>query len=76
MRANTTVKPSNRLIGDKQPADANASTVECPRGFFGGQKLKTGRYTYRMIDPYNAQSGLDPAGLLGPVRLQAAPSVP
>jgi hypothetical protein len=61
---------ANRLIGDKQPADANARTVECPPGFFGGQKFKTGRYTYSLHDPYNAQSALDSSGLLGPVTLQ------
>jgi hypothetical protein len=61
---------TNRLIGDKQPADANARTVEWPPGLFGGQSLKTGRYTFGMYDPYNAQSPLDPSGLLGPVTLQ------
>ena len=62
---------ANRLIGDKQPADANVRALECPPGFFGGQKFKTGRYTYCLHDPYNAQSPLDPAGLLGPVTLQS-----
>ena len=64
---------ANRLIGDKQPADANMRTVECPPGFFGGQPFKAGRYTYCLHDPYNAQSPLDPAGLLGPVTLQSVP---
>ena len=45
----------NRMIGDKQPADANART--------------TGRYTFSTHDPYNAQSALVPSGLLGPVRV-------
>ena len=61
---------ANRLIGDKQAADANVRTVECPPGFFGGQPFKTGRYTYCLHDPYNAQSPLDPSGLIGPVTLQ------
>jgi hypothetical protein len=61
---------ANRLIGDKQPADANARIVECPPGLFGGQSFKTGRYTYGMHDPYKAQSPLDPSGLIGPVTLQ------
>ena len=61
---------ANRLIGDKQAADANVRTVECPPGFFGGQPFKTGRYTYCLHDPYNAQSPLDPSGLLGPVTLR------
>ena len=30
---------ANRMIGDKQPADANARTVECPPGFLGGKKI-------------------------------------
>ena len=41
---------ANRMIGDKQLADAKARTVECPPGFLGGQKFQTGRYTSaRMI---------------------------
>jgi hypothetical protein len=63
---------ANRLIGDKQPADANVRTLECPPGFFGGQQFKTGRYTYSLHDAYNAQSPLDPSGLLGPVRIISA----
>ena len=47
---------ANRLIGDKQPADANVRTVECPPNFLGGQSIKTGRYTFSTKDPYNAQS--------------------
>jgi hypothetical protein len=60
---------ANRLIGDKQPADANVRTVECPPGFLGGQTIKAGRYTFSTHDPYNAQSQLVPSGLLGPVRI-------
>jgi len=45
----------NRMIGDKQPADANART--------------TGRYTFSTHDPYKPQSPLVPSGLLGPVSL-------
>ena len=58
----------NRLIGDKQPADANARTVESP-GSPGEETLKTGRYTFTTHDPYNADSPLLPSGLLGPVQL-------
>jgi len=62
---------ANRLIGDKQPADANVRTVQCPPGFLGGKQFKAGRYTYCMHDPYNAKSPLDPSGLIGPVTLQS-----
>ena len=61
---------ANRLIGDKQPADANVRTLACPPGFFGGKAFKAGRYTYSLHDPYKAKSPLDPAGLIGPVILQ------
>ena len=61
---------ANRLIGDKQPADANVRTVECPPDFLGGQKIKAGRYTFSTYDPYNAKSPLMPSGLLGPVQIQ------
>ena len=64
---------ANRLIGDKQPADANVRALECPPGFLGGQAIKAGRYTYSMHDPYIAQSPLDPSGLIGPVTLRLVP---
>ncbi|HAK94658.1 MAG TPA: hypothetical protein DCM87_06560 [Planctomycetes bacterium] len=60
---------ANRMIGDKQPADANAREVECPPGFLGGQRIVTGRYTFSTSDPYGARSPLLPSGLLGPVQL-------
>ena len=61
---------ANRLIGDKQPADANVRTVDCPPGFLGGQTLKAGRYTFSTHDPYKQESPLVPSGLLGPVTLK------
>jgi hypothetical protein len=60
---------ANRMIGDKQPADANVRTVDCPPGFLGGQKLKAGRYTFSTHDPYDSKSPLVSSGLLGPVQL-------
>jgi len=62
---------ANRLIGDKQPADANVRNVECPPGFLDGQSFKAGRYTFSTRDPYKQQSPLDPSGLIGPVTLRA-----
>jgi hypothetical protein len=64
---------ANRMIGDKQPADANVRTVDCPPGFLGGEKLQTGRYTFSTNDPYDPQSPLVPSGLLGPVMLRTGP---
>jgi hypothetical protein len=64
---------ANRLIGDKQPADANVRTVDCPPGFLGGQTLKAGRYTFSTHDPYKQESPLVPSGLLGPVTLKTEP---
>jgi hypothetical protein len=61
---------ANRLIGDKQSADADVRTVDGPPGFLGGKKFKAGRYTFSTHDPTNAQSPLVPSGLLGPVTLQ------
>jgi hypothetical protein len=60
---------ANRLIGDKQPADANVRTVDCPPGFLGGQTFKAGRYTFITDDPYKQESPLVSSGLLGPVRI-------
>jgi hypothetical protein len=62
----------NRMIGDKQPADANAREVQTPPGFLGGRTIKTGRYTYCTHDPFKADSQLLPSGLLGPVTLVSA----
>ncbi|MEI6606461.1 MAG: glycosyl hydrolase, partial [Verrucomicrobiota bacterium] len=65
---------ANRLVGDKQPADANVRTVACPPVFFGGQQFQTGRYTNSLHDPYHAQSPLISSGLLGPVILHSGPA--
>jgi len=65
---------TNRLIGDKQPADADVRTVDCLPGFLGGQKFKAGRYTFSTHNSYKQQSPLLPSGLLGPVSLMAQKS--
>jgi hypothetical protein len=62
---------SNRMIGDKQPADANVREVNGPPGFLGGQKIKAGRYTFSTSDPCTIGSALPPSGLLGPVQIQS-----
>jgi hypothetical protein len=59
----------NRMIGDKQPADANAREVQAPPGFLGGRKIRTGRYTYCTYDPFRPDMPLLPSGLLGPVNI-------
>jgi hypothetical protein len=60
---------TNRMIGDKQPGDANPRTVKSQDRFLGGEEFKTGRYTFSTHDPYKAQSPMLPSGLLGPVRI-------
>jgi len=60
---------ANRMIGDKQSADANVRTVKSPDGFLAGKEFKTGRYTFSTHDPYNAKSPLVASGLLGPVQI-------
>jgi hypothetical protein len=60
---------TNRLVGDKQPADANARTVDRPPGLLGEKPIKTGRHTFTTHDPYKADSPLLPSGLIGPVKL-------
>ena len=60
---------ANRLIGDRQPADAGVRTVDCPPGFLGGKQFKAGRYTFSTQSPYRQPSPLHPSGLLGPVSL-------
>jgi hypothetical protein len=62
----------NRLIGDEQPADANARTLSWPSGLLGGKEFKTGRYTFVIRKFYDANSPLFSSGLLGPVSLQSA----
>lgn len=56
----------NRLIGDQQPPDVNARTVQWTSGLLGGREYKTGRYTFATAKAYNE---LLPSGLLGPVSI-------
>lgn len=59
----------NRMIGDKQPADANVREVQTPLDFLGGKKIITGRYTFSTNDHYKIDTPLLPSGLLGPVQI-------
>ncbi len=61
----------NRMIGDKQPGDANVRKVKSPDGMLGGKEFETGRHTFSTRDPYKADSTLLPSGLLGPVTLRS-----
>jgi hypothetical protein len=63
---------ANRLIGDQQGPDGNIREVQWPSGLLEGRSLKTGRYTFSTHLYYNADSPLQPSGLLGPVRVVTA----
>jgi len=60
---------TNRMIGDKQPADSAVRTIVPPPGFMGGKEIKAGRYTYCTDNLYKKGSPLLPSGLLGPVQI-------
>ena len=60
----------NRMIGDRQPLDANIRTLQWPNGFLGGKEYKTGRYTFSTS---SAHDQLLPSGLGGPVRIMVRP---
>ena len=62
---------ANRLIGDQQPADKNTREIQWPSGLLEGKTLKTGRYTFSTRQYYNADSHLQPSGLIGPVQVLA-----
>jgi hypothetical protein len=63
---------ANRLIGDKQPGEAEVRMVDRPPGLLGQKPYKAGRYTFTTHDPYKPDSPLVPSGLLGPVSLMVA----
>jgi len=66
----------NRMIGDKQPADANAREVQASPGFLDGKKIKAGRYTYTTHDPFKPNMPLLPSGLIGPVGISIMNKTP
>ncbi len=59
----------NRLIGDQQAEDKDARTLSWESGLLGGKPVKAGRYTFCTYKFFNADSPLQPSGLLGPVRI-------
>ena len=72
--ANTWV---NRLIGDEQlPLDSKwkdrETLLEWPQWFKKGQRAPGGRFTFTTNRHYTKNSPLQPAGLLGPVRILSA----
>jgi hypothetical protein len=67
---------ANRLIGDQQAPDRDVRDLRWPSGLLEGKGLKAGRYTFSTHSYYNADSHLQPSGLLGPVQLVTAKPVP
>jgi hypothetical protein len=69
---------ANRMIGDEHlPLDADWKDweilLEWPDWFKEGKKRPTGRYTFTSARHYTKDCTLQPAGLLGPVRILSAP---
>ncbi len=58
---------SNRMLGDQQPLDATARTVQWDSGLLEGREFETGRYTFATCD---GPGLLLPSGLIGPVRIR------
>lgn len=56
----------NRLLGDQQPPDKDARTVQWGSGLLGGKEFKAGRYTFATT---GGPKQLLPSGLIGPVRV-------
>ena len=59
----------NRLIGDEQLPDDGIVDKQWPEWFLQGKPRPSKRYTFTTWKHYNADSPLQPSGLLGPVRL-------
>jgi len=57
----------NRLVGDQQPKDRDARTLQWENGLLGGRSYSAGRYTFS--NRPDARGDLHPSGLLGPVRV-------
>lgn len=60
----------NRLIGDREKADADVRTVRWDSGMLEGKEYKTGRYTFTTYTGRKLGTELMPSGLLGPVVLR------
>lgn len=57
----------NRLVGDQQPKDKDVRNLQWENGLLGGKSFTAGRYTFS--NRPDASGKLQPAGLLGPVRI-------
>lgn len=62
----------NRLLGDRQPPDANVRTVKFEDGLMGGEEYKAGRYTFTTQSAMRSFKFKEPlpSGLLGPVTIK------
>jgi hypothetical protein len=63
---------ANRLIGDQQPGNKDVRKVSWPSGLLGGKEFPAGRYSFTTHNHFKPNSPLQPAGLLGPVRILSA----
>ncbi|EMI52698.1 glycosyl hydrolase family 2, sugar binding domain protein [Rhodopirellula sallentina SM41] len=59
----------NRLLGDRQPGDADVRTVQFDTGLLGGKAMRAGRYSFTTLRGRWTFSEPEPSGLLGPVRI-------
>jgi len=71
----------NRMIGDEQlPEDSlrhpNGTLQEWPPWLLDGRPSPTGRYTFTSWRLWSKGDPLQPSGLIGPVALRAAATVP
>jgi hypothetical protein len=54
-------------VGDQQLKDKDVRNLQWENGLLGGKSFTAGRYTFS--NRPNASGKLQPAGLLGPVRI-------
>jgi rhodanese-related sulfurtransferase len=59
----------NRLVGDQQSDNKDVRLLQWESGLMKGREFKAGRYTFATQDLPKPDAKLNPAGLLGPVRI-------